>query len=112
MAGDRIFNMQPGAIYNDIHDNEMVIVPTSVEEAQALIKQHETTTRHRNDYHVTPYENDYAALVEWLAQEKAAGRDWYRLNNCNRSAMCRQLTEVLGWVVDQNSLQKHQNRQK
>lgn len=60
----------------------------------------------------TPYENDYAALVEWLAAEKEQGRDWYRLNNCNRSAMCRQLTDVLGWVVDQNSLQKYQNRQK
>lgn len=112
MAGDRIFNMQPGAIYNDIHDNEMVIVPTSAEEAQALIKQHEATTRHKNDHHVAPYENDYAALVEWLAAEKEQGRDWYRLNNHNRSAMCRQLTEVLGWVVDQNSLQKYQNRQK
>lgn len=62
------------------------------------------------EVHNTPYENDYVALVEWLAVEKEQGRDWYRLNNHNRSAMCRQLTEQLGWVVDQNSLLKAQER--
>lgn len=59
----------------------------------------------------TPAENDYAGVIEWLADEKAAGRDWYELNERNRSKMCREISGLVGWIVDQNSLQKAQNRQ-
>lgn len=60
--------------------------------------------------HERPYENDYMQVSAWLEKEKAQGRDWYEMNNRNRSAMCRQLTEEFGWVVSENSLRKAQNR--
>jgi len=53
-----------------------------------------------------PNENNYKEVVDWLAEEKAAGRDWYKMNDNNRSAMCRQISNIVGWVVDQNSLRK------
>lgn len=57
-----------------------------------------------------PHENNYTEVVEWLAAEKAAGRDWYKDNNNNRSAMCKAISDIIGWTVDQNSLRKAQHR--
>ena len=60
----------------------------------------------------TPYpsENDYTALVLWLAQQKLIGNDYYAEADYNRSVMCRRLSLIFGWPVDQNSLRKAQNR--
>jgi hypothetical protein len=60
----------------------------------------------------TPYpsENDYTALVLWLEEQKIKGIDYYAAAGMNRSKMCRQLSDILGWAVDQNSLRKAQNR--
>lgn len=63
-----------------------------------------------HEAHTTPFENDYVAVVEWLEEEKRRGTDWYKLNNNNRTAMCRQLSQQFGWTVDQNSLGKAQKR--
>lgn len=94
MPSDRTFNFNEGChvTFNDIHDNTNCTIYTA--------KQPHSTDNH------LPYENDYKAVVEWLQAEKEAGRDWYKINNNNRSAMCREISNVLGWVVDQNSLRK------
>ena len=55
-------------------------------------------------------ENDYTALVLWLEEQKIKGIDYYAAAGMNRSKMCRQLSDILGWAVDQNSLRKAQNR--
>ena len=57
-----------------------------------------------------PRENDYAALAAWLETEKLQGHDYYADAGMNRSRMCRDLSEILGWIVDQNSLRKAQNK--
>ena len=57
-----------------------------------------------------PRENDYIALVAWLEEQKTKGIDYYAAANMNRSKMCRQLSDILGWTVDQNSLRKAQQR--
>jgi len=57
-----------------------------------------------------PQERDYAAVVVWLEKERAEGTDWYALAGCNRSRMCRQLSDRLGWEVSENSLRKAQAR--
>lgn len=57
-----------------------------------------------------PRENDYAALVLWLEQQKANGTDYYAAAQFNRSKMCRQLSDILGWTVSENSLRKAQNK--
>lgn len=64
----------------------------------------------REPLHTTPYENDYVAVAQWLEVQKRDGIDWYKLNNNNRTAMCRQLSNIFGWTVDQNSLRKAQKR--
>jgi hypothetical protein len=55
-----------------------------------------------------PPENDYQALVKWLAAEKALGNDYYADADFNRTRMCRNLRKILGWEPDQNSLRKSQ----
>ena len=57
-----------------------------------------------------PQEGNYDALVRWLAQEKAQGRDHYANADFNRSKMCRNLLKIIGWEPNQDSLRKAQNR--
>lgn len=57
-----------------------------------------------------PSENDYTALVAWLEEQKANGVDYYVAANKNYNKMCRQLSDILGWKVDQKKLQKAQQR--
>ena len=57
-----------------------------------------------------PQENDYQALVQWLAAEKTLGNNYYAEAGYNRSKMCRNLRKILGWEPDQNSLRKAENR--
>ena len=66
----------------------------------AVLKQTEPTK---------PLPNDYVGLVKWLEREKLQGHDYYAEAGFNRSRMCRELTGIIGWVVDQNSLRKAQN---
>lgn len=86
--------------YNDIHDNPYSTIYT----AQPEEKKEADGAERR------PRENDYAALVAWLEAEKAQGRDYYADAGMNRSRMCRDLSDILGWIVDQNSLRKAENR--
>lgn len=57
-----------------------------------------------------PPKKDYKKLVDWLEYEKKEGRDYYAYANNNRSLMCRNLSKIVGWIVNENSLQKAQNR--
>jgi len=57
-----------------------------------------------------PPKGNYVRLVAWLKQEKEAGRDYFAEADYNRSEMCRRLSKIVGWVVDENSLRKAQNR--
>ena len=86
----------------DIHDNHNCpIYATSAPEQQA-----------EDALKATPYpkQNDYVGLVAWLEEQKAKGVDYYAAANMNRSKMCRELSAILGWTVDQNSLRKAQER--
>lgn len=104
MAGDRVFNFHGNVTFNDIHDNHhcTIIVPKG--------KTEDDAEENQEPLHTTPFENDYVAVVKWLEEEKRRGTDWYKLNNNNRTAMCRQLSQQFGWTVDQNSLGKAQKR--
>lgn len=57
-----------------------------------------------------PKENDYVGLVEWLMDQKIDGHDYYKEAHYNRSKMCRNISPIVGWIVDQNSLRKAQGR--
>jgi hypothetical protein len=58
------------------------------------------------DISEAPKTRDYKLLVKWLEQEKKNGHDYYKEADNNRSEMCRKLTELLGWEVNENSLRK------
>ena len=99
MSGERVFNFNGANVtFNDIHDNTNCTIYTA-----------ERTEKAKEATNLLPKENDYKAMVEWLKVEKEQGRDWYAMNNHNRSAMCRELSQIVGWVVDQNSLRKAQS---
>ena len=57
-----------------------------------------------------PLKDNYSEVTQWLEQQKLSGSDYYAEANYNRTAMCRRLSNIFGWVVDQNSLRKAQNR--
>lgn len=57
-----------------------------------------------------PKENDYIDLMRWLEDQKADGHDYYKEADNNRSKMCRNISPIVGWVVDQNSLRIAQKR--
>lgn len=67
-------------------------------------------TKAEEESDTLPQENDYQALVQWLAAEKTLGNNYYAEAGYNRSKMCRNLRKILGWEPDQNSLRKAENR--
>lgn len=62
------------------------------------------------DPNTLPPQKDYKALAEWLENEKEKGNNYYLEAGNNRSKMCRNLKKIVGWEVNENSLQKHQNK--
>lgn len=55
-----------------------------------------------------PRKGKYAETVAWLAEQKKKGVDFYVAAGYNRSKMCRQLSEIFKWEVNENSLRKAQ----
>ena len=80
------------------------------QQIQTLQKQIQTLTQAEDQCATLPPENDYHALVQWLAAEKTLGNDHYAEAGFNRSEMCRRLSRIIGWDPDQNSLRKAENR--
>ena len=80
------------------------------EELSSLKQQIEAMTKPINTAERIPAEGNYIQVVQWLAQQKLIGNDYYPEADYNRSVMCRRLSIIFGWPVDQNSLRKAQNR--
>ena len=57
---------------------------------------------------VYPRKGKYADTVVWLAEQKKKGVDFYAAAGYNRTEMCRKLTKIFGWEVNENSLRKAQ----
>lgn len=55
-----------------------------------------------------PRKNKYTEVVHWLEKQKTQGTDFFVAAGRNRSELCRKLTKIFGWEVDQNSLRKAQ----
>ena len=86
----------------DIHDNTNCSIYATGEPT--------AENRQPADENRQPAEGDYQAVVAWLEREKAQGNDYYSEAGFNRSKMCRNLSGLFGWIVDQNSLRKAQNK--
>ena len=57
---------------------------------------------------VYPRKGKYADTVVWLAEQKKKGVDFYAAAGYNRTEMCRKLTKIFGWEVNENSMRKAQ----
>lgn len=55
-----------------------------------------------------PRKGKYTEIVKWLAEQKKKGVDFYVAAGYNRSKMCRHLSEIFKWEVNENSLRKAQ----
>ena len=55
---------------------------------------------------VYPRKGKYQEVVEWLNNKKARGEDLYAGSGYNRSELCRKLTRIFGWEVDESGLRK------
>lgn len=57
-----------------------------------------------------PEEGDYVKLAKWLKRQKSSGNDYYADADNNRSLMCRKLRKIIGWLPNEGSLRKAQQR--
>lgn len=55
---------------------------------------------------ILPAPNHYVELYKWIQQEKALGHDYLAEANGQRTTMCKNLSDILGWLIDANSLGK------
>lgn len=55
-----------------------------------------------------PRKNKYTEVVHWLEKQKTQGTDFFVAAGRNRSELCRKLTKIFGWEVNENSLRKAQ----
>lgn len=81
---------------------------------QHIETQHITYTSGTGDHveSVYPCKNKYVEVVRWLVKQQKQGVDHYAAAGYNRSKMCRKLTEIFGWEVNENSLRKAQESEK
>lgn len=86
----------------DIHDNTHCTI-------YATEAPQKTPPTETDKAALLPQEGDYQAVVKWLQVEKEKGEDYYAQAQFNRSKMCRQLSNIFGWIVNENSLRKAQN---
>jgi len=59
-----------------------------------------------------PRKGKYQEVVEWLEKKKSKGEDLYVGCGYNRSALCRKLSKIFGWEVDESGLRKAEMAQK
>lgn len=55
-----------------------------------------------------PRKGKYTDVATWLEAQKKKGVDFYAAAGMNRSKMCRQLSDIFKWEVNENSLRKAQ----
>lgn len=55
-----------------------------------------------------PHPGDNKAVVEWLEKKKLKGEDFYAAAGYNRTEMCRKLSKIFGWEVEESGIRKAQ----
>lgn len=61
---------------------------------------------------IYPRKGKYQEVLAWLEKQKKQGVDFYAAAGYNRSEMCRKLTKIFKWEVNENSLRKAQEEAK
>ncbi len=57
---------------------------------------------------IYPRPGDNKAVVEWLEKKKLKGEDFFATAGYNRTEMCRKLSKIFGWEVDESGIRKAQ----
>lgn len=70
------------------------------------LSQKITPQQHDIDTPRLPRKGKYQEVIVWLEKEKQNGQDHYKEAGNNRSAMCRKISKIVGWEVNENSLMK------
>jgi hypothetical protein len=73
-------------------------------ETQNIIYGQEGSCEHVNS--IYPRKGKYQEVVEWLEKKKQKGEDLYAGCGYNRSELCRKLSKIFGWEVDESGLRK------
>ena len=73
-------------------------------ETQNIIYGQEGAREHVSS--VYPRKGKYQEVVEWLEKKKQKGEDLYAGCGYNRSELCRKLSKIFGWEVDESGLRK------
>ena len=107
---DQHSNFDPLEALRRDRDRWAQMAMDQAEYIRQLEKRIQVLTKAEEESVTLPQENDYQALVQWLAAEKTLGNNYYAEAGYNRSKMCRNLRKILGWEPDQNSLRKAENR--
>lgn len=66
----------------------------------------------RSSESMYPRKGKYQEVLEWLEKKKLKGEDLYAGCGNNRSALCRKLSKIFGWEVDESGLRKAEMAQK
>jgi len=80
-------------------------------QTQFVGQQYTETQQVEHSEHL-PAQNDYKGLYQWLLPQKEAGNDYLKDAGNNRTLLCKNLSKLLGWEVDANTLGKHFSRKK
>ena len=107
---DQHSNFEPLEALRRDRDRWAQMAMDQAEYIRQLEERIQVLTKAEEESVTLPQENDYQALVQWLAAEKTLGNNYYAEAGYNRSKMCRNLRKILGWEPDQNSLRKAENR--
>ena len=107
---DQHSNFDPLEALRRDRDRWAQLAMDQAEYIRQLEERIQVLTKAEEESVTLPQENDYQALVQWLAAEKTLGNNYYAEAGYNRSKMCRNLRKILGWEPDQNSLRKAENR--
>ena len=107
---DQHSNLDPLEALRRDRDRWAQMAMDQAEYIRQLEERIQVLTKAEEESVTLPQENDYQALVQWLAAEKTLGNNYYAEAGYNRSKMCRNLRKILGWEPDQNSLRKAENR--
>ena len=88
----------------------MYVLTSEDDLAKAFRAEYRRLTSGDKPESALPPKNNYVALWRYIQSQAQRGVDWRLRANGNRSEMARQLSKVVGWVVDENALRKAEKR--
>lgn len=108
MLNDKVKTITNQELRNEKYNNTeaIIIVNDKINFLKELMCTKEKLKMQSSQY---PPENDYNAVRKWLENEKKQGRDHLK-DYKDKTALCRELSEMFEWNVEAGSLRRNINR--